>query len=341
MAFGLAAIIAVVCWRQVGNSTGIVGIGEGVRATVSTPFPAQLQTLLVQPYQMVRAGDPVAVIAPNDPRVDLDLLQADLSLARLQLQPTVAEENAIRFEQIHMTLLRTRAELAVARVNLARAETQVRRDGSLFREKLVSEDVYEETLKTRDVYAAEVHEKSNIVVQTQSRLSELEPLGLPKSIGTNSNLDRLRALQAAAVSNWAPVTLVAPADGMVTTISRLAGENVVAGEPIVSIHSLRSDRVVGYLRQPYPIQPQVGMEVSMVTRERQPRRFSGVVTEVGAQVEVITNSLAFVRPGMLVDAGLPIAISLPPDMPLRPGEIVDLAFRKRPATPTALATNTR
>ena len=92
------------------------------------------------------------------------------------------------------------------------------------------------------------------------------------------------------------------------------------------IQSQRSERVVGYLRQPYTIQPRVGMPVTVVTRERMPKRFEALVTEVGAQVEIITNALAYVRPGYLVDAGLPVIISIPEEAPIRPGEMVDLNF---------------
>ncbi len=330
--FCAGAAVAVICWRQVGTSTGVAGIGEGIRSTVSTPFPAQLRELLVRPYQVVREGEPVAVIVPNDPRIEIDLLQVELDLARMQLQPSVAEENAMNFEQIRVDLWRTKAELAIAKVNLERAENQVRRNEPLFRDKLVSEDIYDLSAKTRDMYGVEVFEKSNAVAQIEKRVAELEVLGLPQTGATNlltlHTLARLRALQSAVATNWAPITLRAPISGMVTSVSRREGENVIEGESLIGISSLYSERIVGYLRQPYPLQPDVGMEVVMTTRERKPRRFSGFISEIGAHVEIITNSLAFVRPGTLVDAGLPLIVNLPDDAQIRPGEIVDLSFRK-------------
>ncbi|HWN96707.1 MAG TPA: hypothetical protein VNT99_16890, partial [Methylomirabilota bacterium] len=331
LVFCVGAVVAVICWQQVGTSTGVAGMGEGIRSTVSAPFPARLHELLVRPYQLVQVGDPVAVIVPNDPRIQLDLLQSELDFARMQLQPSIAEENAMNFEQIRVDLWRTKAELAIARVNLERTENQVRRNEPLFREKLVSEDIYDLSAKARDMYAVEVLEKSNAVAQIEKRVGELEILGLPQTGATNSvlftTLARLRTLQDAVATNWAPITLKAPASGMVTSVSRRDGENVIEGEPLIGISSLHSERVVGYLRQPYPVQPEVGMEVTMTTRERKPRKFSGVLTEIGAHVEIITNALAFIRPGTLVDAGLPLMVSLPEAVQIRPGEIVDLSFR--------------
>lgn len=343
LVFSLGVVIVVLCWQQIGTATGVAGVGEGVRTSVSTPFPARVQQMLVQPYQVVNLGDPVAVIVPNDPRVDIDLLQTELAVASLQLQPTIAEDNAMNFEQIRVDLLRTKAELAIAKVNLERFENQVRRNTPLFKEQLVSEDIYDLSVKTRDMYAVEVLEKSNAVAQIEKRLGELETLGLPQTAGTNSfltlTLARLRALQNSATTNWGPIILRAPITGMITSIMRQEGENVIAGEPLVGIGSLESHRVVGYLRQPYGAMPDVGDDVVMTTRERQPRKFTGQVTEIGAHVEIITNALAYIRPGSLVDAGLPVIVRPQQGVRLRPGEIVDLSFRA--ATPTTLSGNDR
>lgn len=339
MVFCAGTALVVYCWKQIGTQTGIAGVGEGVRTTVSSPFPARVHELFVRPYQFVNAGDAVAVIVPNDPRIELGLLQTELAMARIGLQPSIAEENAMNFEQIRVDLLRTKAELAIARVNLQRAENQVNRNEPLFHEKLVSEDIYDLSLKTRDMYAVEVLEKSKAVAQIEKRFAELESLGVPQN-GTNSEVEatlaQMRAFRSAVATNWGPITLRSPISGMVTSIARRDGENVIQGEPLVCISSLESERVVGYLRQPYPLQPDIGMEVTMTTRERQPRRFAGIVTEIGAQVEIITNALAFVRPGSLVDAGLPVIVSLPRNVQLRPGEIVDLSFEKPRRAPAGI-----
>ena len=78
-------------------------------------------------------------------------------------------------------------------------------------------------------------------------------------------LSRLEAEQVLAQTNWAPITLFAPIDGMVHLVCRHASEFVMDGEPLLMINSQRSDHVVGYLRQPYSFQPEVGMQVEVVT----------------------------------------------------------------------------
>ena len=88
---------------------------------------------------------------------------------------------------------------------------------------------------------------------------------------------------------------------------------------------------MGYLRQPYAIEPAAGMSVHVTTRERKARKFWSEITQVGVQLETITNSLAFVRQGALLDAGLPVVVQVPKGMRIRPGETVDLVFRTRPS----------
>lgn len=334
--FLLVTSVTVVIWQDNATSTGVMGIGEGVRSLVSSPGVVRIQSVMVRPYEMVNAGDPIAVVLPIDPSAGLGLLQAEMDLARLTFQPSVAEQNSMNFEQIRADLLTTKAELEIAKVNLARFENQVRRNEPLFKEQLVSEDVYDLSLKTRDMFLAEVIAKSNAVVSVEKRLDELQSLGVPQTVAPDSALgaaiQRLDNLRSQVATNWAPMTLRAPITGMVGNVLRQAGENAVEGELLLTINALTSDRVVAYLRQPYPIEPHVGQEVVMITRERRPRRLSGSILHVGAHVETITNALAFIRTGALVDAGLPVVVSIPPEVSIRPGEILDINFRSSRST---------
>jgi len=84
------------------------------------------------------------------------------------------------------------------------------------------------------------------------------------------------------------------------------------------------------VRQPYYMDPMVGMSVHVTTRERKAKKFWSEITQIGAQVETITNTLAFVRTGYLMDVGLPLVIDIPKGMQIRPGETVDIVFRSKP-----------
>lgn len=326
----VAVLVAVTFfWRHVGGTGSIVpGIAEGIRSIVTSPQPGKIEQLLVGPYQAVKAGQPLAILRPVDPRARLDLLQSELQLARLKSQPSVAQQNAMNFERVRVEYLRLKQELAVAKINLERAENQLRRDQVLYNEKLLAEDLYDLTLKTRDMYQAEVQEKGKAVDEIGARMVQLRNLGDPDStndVNESAVLARLENEQAQAETNWAPITLYAPVDGMVQTISRHQEEFVLDGEPLMIVSADRADHIVGYVRQPYSFQPEIGMNVKVVTRELRRQKFFSQIIQVGAQVEVITNALAYVRQGILVDAGLPVVIHIPPGIKVRPGEQVDIS----------------
>ncbi|MCI0748254.1 MAG: hypothetical protein L0Y58_22855 [Verrucomicrobia subdivision 3 bacterium] len=329
--FVLVVGASYVLWQWVGFGSTVAGVGEGFRSMVASPQPSLIRAVYVEPFQWVEVGDPLAVLVPIDPRARLDLLQSELQIARLRLEPSLPERNALNYERVRVEWLRLKQEVAIAEVNLARAESFLRRNEALVKDKLVSEDAYELSLSERDLYQAEIKVKAEAIADIEGRLQQLRALGEPESPGTNQHMlamiAQLEARMSAVETNWAPVTLVAPISGMVSVVYRRPNEYVVEGEPLIIINSSRSERIVAYLRQPYPIEPEMGATAEILTRTRKRQRFASRISEVGAQVEVITNSLAFIRQGAIVDEGLPVAFTVPPNVHIRPGEVVDVILK--------------
>jgi multidrug resistance efflux pump len=331
----LAGVLGAVSvlWPVVQNQGTFVGAGEGVRSLITAPQNGVVQTWLVEPYSLVRQGDPVAVFNPTDPRVRMDLLRSQIDIARIHSQPSLAEENAMNYERIRVELLKTRSDLAVARVKLRLAEKDVARNTPLYHEKLLSEDLYELSVNLRDALEAEVKEKSQAAAEIEQRLSDLRQIGEPGApTRTSSELAaQLEQFQRAAATNLGQITLVAPIAGRVGPPLRQAGETVVSGEPLLPVNALWADRIVGYLRQPYVVDPEPGMPVVVTTRNRKRLEFPSRIVQVGAQVESITNALAYVRQGFLFDSGLPLVVEIPPESRIRPGELVDVLIDGRAA----------
>jgi multidrug resistance efflux pump len=324
----IAGLAILALWRQVGGAGTVTGVGEGARCYVSSPQPGWITAVLVKPYQHVKKGDPVAIIQPYDARAQLDLLRSELEMTRLRSQPSLPEQNAMNYERVRVELLQQKSELAMARVNLERAEKDLRRNLPLYREKLIAADLYDLSVRDRDLYKAEVEEKSKAVADIEERLQKLQNLGDPHASTSNvvdmATMANLAFKQAVAQTNWDVMTLTAPIDGVVYGIHRQTGEFVMDGELLIGVNSLQSDRVVGYLRQPYAFDPQIGMEVKVATRTHQRHQFLSQISHIGGQLEYITNSLAQVRPMALVDMGLPFVVDVPHGVQLRPGEVVDI-----------------
>jgi len=113
-------------------------------------------------------------------------------------------------------------------------------------------------------------------------------------------------------------------DGMVSTIHHRSGEAILAGEPIVTLTALKSDRILGYVRQPLAFQPRIGMKVEVRARSLDRCISQGEVMEVGSQMEAIATALMPPNNTHLHEVGLPVLVSLPRGQRLMPGEIVDL-----------------
>jgi hypothetical protein len=118
---------------------------------------------------------------------------------------------------------------------------------------------------------------------------------------------------------------------MVTTIARQPGEYVAEGEALIMVNGLWSERVVAYLRQPYPVDPEVGLAVQVTTRTHKRQMFTSEIAQIGAQLEIITNSLGFLRQGAIADMGLPIVVNVPREVAIRPGETVDVLIKRTKA----------
>jgi hypothetical protein len=101
----------------------------------------------------------------------------------------------------------------------------------------------------------------------------------------------------------------------------------VAGEPIFSISSPRSQHIIGYLRQPLAFEPKVGDRVSVYPRRPHRTVATAKVIQVGAQMELLTAPLRLRGSVPAMDRGLPVLLDLPAGLNVHPGELVDLVIR--------------
>ncbi len=324
-------------WQQQGAAGTFVANAEGARATVSSPFVGVIQYLNVTLYQEVKKGDAIAVIAPIDPRAQLDVLRSRMQAAGIRIEPSLAQRYAVDFERLRANVLNLKVELAKDRVSLELAENELKRSEQLFRTKLISDDVYDLAVKNRNLFLVAVTEKQRSVADLDAGLERFRILTDPNAGATNSTrleaLDQLEMQLILAATNSGPLTLTAPMSGMISYVYRGTGENVREGEPLVTIQALQPERIVGYLRQPFPFEPEAGMKVEVKTRGRKPQIAFSEIRQVGATLEPITNVLAMARPGLLVDVGLPVVVNLPPGIILRTGETVDVIVRPSPESP--------
>jgi multidrug resistance efflux pump len=152
--------------------------------------------------------------------------------------------------------------------------------------------------------------------------------------GLAREIDSLEERIAIIESSQSIITLHAPMTGIVTEVLRRVGENVVVGEVLIIISATQPERIVGYLRQPFPLEPFVGQQVEVRTHGRERLYGLAAITRVGATFEPILN--AALHPATTPEVGLPVEVSLPPNLQLRPGELVSLVIRTSMKNKSAL-----
>jgi multidrug resistance efflux pump len=337
----LVVVLAVsLMWRHMARPTSFVAMVETIQTVVMSPDAGLLTNIAIAPLQEVRAGDLIAEIITTDPRTvnsRLSVLRGRMQLMEMELDPILnRQRSALDYERLVVDCAQIKVELATARVNLERAKNSFERNEKLFKDSLLSADLYDESLKGKQALEVEVSEKEKIVALTEKsleRLSYMADTFVPG--GENDPLKAALAIEEEKMkvfqAKMKPVELQAPIDGIATILHKRPGEQVLPGEAIVTITSRKAERIVGYLPQAFPINPKVGMKVEVATRSPLSlHRTKGMatITGVSPHLESITN--AFLRPGgpqsTVPVMGRIVSVSLPADLNLLPGQPLDITL---------------
>jgi multidrug resistance efflux pump len=177
-----------------------------------------------------------------------------------------------------------------------------------------------------DIYLSDSHANTRVEAM---RLS-LERLALAAESGSTNpafrdavrrEQDKIQAIEGA------PLRLLAPISGSVTAIHRHPGEHILPGQPIVTITSQESHRIVGFVSPTFPVPPQAGMKVKVSAKSGGKKQGSAKIIAVGPQLESITNVLGYsvtTRMAATQPLGRPVSISLTTEMSLLPGEPLEI-----------------
>ena len=86
-----ALLAAGYLWKEHVVPPTFVGEVEPLVASVTSPQTGLIAVLKVNRFQTVSAGDPVAIIQPADPRLELTAIQSEIDVLRIRLEPGLSE----------------------------------------------------------------------------------------------------------------------------------------------------------------------------------------------------------------------------------------------------------
>jgi multidrug resistance efflux pump len=279
-------------------------------------------------------------------RTELERLRSDLDAAALQLkldQAALALDHrregmrlAWESQRRRLDVLDRKAEIETDRVELKRLAAQydfLKAPGDT---GVVSQQALVDAKLLRDVVARRIEATTGALGELQQqaqwavkRLQEYPELDAaefrtllgPYEAAIATQEARIRQLQLQVDA----LELPAPLSGTIAAVYRWPGQNVRAGEPIMTIAATGARYIVSYLRQEVRFRPEPGMPVEVRARLAGARRHTALVERVGPQVELVPEHQR--RDPRLLEWGLPVRISLPPELTVRPGELVDVYYR--------------
>lgn len=175
------------------------------------------------------------------------------------------------------------------------------------------------------------------VERLRAEIRALESAPPPEGDGAAQNRDAqlksLRTALAAREEELVQLELVldsleitAPVSGTVARVYFRPGQFVRAGDIIMEIAADDSNYVVSYLREEQQyINPRQKMLVAVRARNDPRRVVLGVVDTVGATIQPVPDRQ--LRDQRVPEWGLPVRVTIPAEANLRPGEMVNLAFK--------------
>ncbi len=137
-----------------------------------------------------------------------------------------------------------------------------------------------------------------------------------------------------------PLDIKSPMKGTVSIVNLQPGEFVQPGQHLLTISASKADRIIAFIRQPLSVTVEPNTQVKIRCRSLGQKTAFARVIKVGTELAPIRKSLLPAQHDR-DEAGLPIFISVPENLPLHAGEIVDVTFltTKAPAE-AAPSTNT-
>lgn len=114
--------------------------------------------------------------------------------------------------------------------------------------------------------------------------------------------------------------IAAMMSGQIVAVHRQRGHAVTAGETILSIASDRGRSITTYVRAEQRLAPEAGMPVEVRLRSNPAQAFAAAIERIGPQYVPVPAAQLHDRKSE--EWGLPVVISIPPNVSLRPGELV-------------------
>ncbi|MCC5942811.1 MAG: HlyD family efflux transporter periplasmic adaptor subunit [Balneolaceae bacterium] len=333
--FLMVGVAVFYLWENQVSNPAMIGEVVGDHSTVSSPANGILINFYYNEFDWVEEGQLIGQIYRQDTlfvNAQLSLFRAESDLIRESMDAGADDlRNRSNLEDLKIEELNTRISLASTQLKKQQARLNYQRAAELFERDLIADQGYELAKMEYELLSVEVRETEDLIRYLGERIRENEEF---QRYDTRADRDPILAAirvqeqkMEALLAESAPMPIYAPISGVVSMVNHKPGEYVATGDSLLRIESAEPAYIVGYLRQPFTVQPEAGMAVEVRTRKPGRSFFESNIEQLGGHIRMIDNQLQ--RPGAIYESGLPVKIAIDPsvDITLSPGEIVDIVLR--------------
>lgn len=344
-------------WDREGQMPNAVGEVESVRIDVAAPADGILATLPRGPWALFDRVEAETVLARLDDRAiraEMATLQAEV--AQLRSEAVAAAEQialdqagrehdydrearrlAWQIQQHRLDLLDRRAVIETDRAEESRLQTELAFLEPLRARGTVTELQVTDQRLQRDVVQRRISENERSLAEAKEQLDKVVAALQTYPVSRPADADKLIGPLDAAITvgerqleqlqvQLESLVVRAPLRGTICAIHGWPGQQVRAGDPILTVAAEDGRYIVSYVRQEQRIRPAVGMPVAVRIRGSRTAPVPSLVERVGPQVELVPPHQ--LRDPKLQEWGQPVCIQPPPQLHLRPGELIDVTFQR-------------
>ena len=355
ISFLACVFLSLWLWQRQGQMPNAVGEVEAVRIDVASGSDGVLVSLPHGQWTLfdrVEANTVIACLDDRPIRAEMATLMAELARLRGELDATLEQiqiEQSER-EQDHqreyrrlawqaqkhrLDVLDRRTIIEADRVDEQRLERKIAFLEPLQEKGMVSDMEITDLRLQRDEVRKRIEENEQALAESkQQREATAAALSDFADIRMTSIDKLLRPLEAAITVGERRLDelevsidgleIRSPISGTICAIHKWPGQNLQAGDPVLTVASEHGRYIVSYVRQEQRMRPAVKMPVKLRPHGSRDLLVSAVVERVGPQVELVPPHHR--RDAAIPEWGQPVFILPPEKFTLRPGELIDITF---------------
>ena len=344
----LAVVAVVYMLAGRAGSFEYVGIARALQYEVSTTMPGNVDTLLVDIYESVDAGQVVArlddagiVARIETERVVLEQMRTRLEseLLRTGFREAGLSEDRRRFQvdeqSLRLEILSLNVVLESDQIELERRNLQVARTRPLFDDGVISINEFDDIRLGRDLVARRIDENRILLQQTEEEhrvararrdafvdrfpdLPDLDPVLLPLGNAVRAQEQRIEEIQVQRRA----LTLRSPVVGRVSQVLARRGQSLQPGEPLLFVLEERAAEILAYAPEGVAGRIAERSQVAAARRGDPTLVAESIITRVGPSIEQMPQRTW--RDPAVPEYGLPFVVAGVPALKLTPGEIVEI-----------------